>query len=522
MDTDHSRRSLLQAGAGLVVASAFPTTSAGARAARRAIARTGEFPSGVAAGHPGPRGISLWTRLGGHEQTRHLRLEVASDPDFRRVVVQRDVPAGPWRDFTVEERVQSKRLLPGERYFYRFATGTTSSPVGRFKVPLPADSDEPVRVAWFSCQRFEHGYFTPQAAIAAEDDLDLVLSLGDYLYEETGSSPIPDRDRTKAIGEPHNNVETLAQWRALWQLYRTDAGLQAMHAAHPYLAVWDDCEVEGNWAGNGPSSGPTPVDGRSVEFAVKQRNAFKAFFENMPMRSPRAEPRRIYRSLRLGGAEVFMLDTRQYRDPQPCGDAQMEPCPEAESPRKRLGDDQLRWLQAGLERSQASWKLLGNPQMLMAIDLPPGQPVGYDSWDGYAHERRLLTEHIRAQSVQDVVSLVGDVHCFFAGEVTTTGRTGGQPAAAEFVGTSVTHSELNLPGLPKDVSNQVTNQVILSNPHLTYAEFRHRGYAVATVSRDELLVDFKGVRTVTEPASDSFTVARFRLGRGETRPQRVG
>jgi len=478
------------------------------------IARAGTFPSGVAAGLPTTRGITLWTRLGELERSQRVWLEVARDPQFRRVIERRRVLADASRDFTARTRITGRALRPGEQYWYRFATRTTDGPVGRFRTARPADSREPVRIGFFSCQRWEHGYFTPQLGLAAEDDLDVVVSLGDYLYDQDTRA----RVRSDGTGSPNGHAETLAQWRAKHRLYRTDAALQAMHAAHPFVAIWDDCEVEGNWAGDEESASPGPErDPRQVPFATKRANAFRTFFENMPLeRFPRA-PTRIHRSLRLGRhAELFLLDSRQYRDPQPCaGGTPGQPCPDAELvERARLGAAQTDWLLDGLSRSGATWKLLGNAQMTMALDLPAGVPLETDSWNGYGVERRRLLEGVRARGVRNLTSIVGDVHVFLAGNLTTTGRAGGVPVGTEFVGASVSHDALDLSELSDEQEALLTERIVQANPHLVYGNLRRRGYGVLEARGDELVVEFKAVRSVAERRSPAALLKRFRVHSG--------
>ncbi len=518
-----TRRGLLTGAAaglgGLWLTGTFPRTGAAGAQLALPAARDVAFPSGVVAADPHVRGATVWTRVDGLDRSARLQVEVARDPGFAQLVYRQDVLAEAERDFTVHHRIDHPALAPAERYHYRFLTCDGSGPPGRFRTALPADSREPVRIGFFSCQRWEHGFFTPQAGIAAEDDLDLVGSLGDYLYEEDTGRDV----RFDGTGAPNGHAETLAQWRAKHRLYRTDPSLQAMHAAHPFAAIWDDCEVEGNWAGEGPSSGPSPVERRAIPFAAKRSSAFRAFFENMPLDRFAGEPTRIHRALRLGAnADLLLLDTRQFRDPQPCEDASLRPCPDGElTDRRRLGDAQQRWLEAELTGSRAVWKVLGNAQMMMALDLPPGQPVGVDGWDGYGVERTEVLELARARGVRNITSIVGDVHTFFAGTLTTNGRASGIPVGTEFVGTSVSHDPLQLAD-DGETSAAVTNRVMLANPHLAYANFRRRGYAVLEARPDELRVEFKGVRSVREPASETFLVRSFRVARDSTLVEPVG
>ena len=195
---------------------------------RPAPARGARFLQGVASGDPSPRGISLWTRLEQIERSATVELEVARDPDFRRVVERRQVVAGKGRDYTVEARVTG--LKPTEEYFYRFDAGERSSEVGRFRTLPPRGSRQPVRIGIFSCQDFVPGYYTAHAGLAAED-LDLVICLGDYIYERAFYEPVVREDKLGANGD--GEVQTLAEYRQKYSLYHSDPNLRAVRARFP-------------------------------------------------------------------------------------------------------------------------------------------------------------------------------------------------------------------------------------------------------------------------------------------------
>ncbi len=288
-----SRRDLLRAGAVLVL---FPAQAAAQRPPHRPIRRFGaaQFPQGVLSGDPTTGGITLLTVLGGVQGFGTARLEVAEDPGFRRVIATRDVPTGPATGYSLKARVTG--LAPRTRYWYRFETTRSHSPVGRFQTALPADSHETVRFACFSCADFTHGYYNAYDAMA-RDDLDFASPGRLHLRGVRGTSPEASRARRPAGSEvdPRPGVLreaiTLDDYRAKYALYRSDPALRRMHAAFPTVAIWDDHELENNYAGRPLDGGPGL---RRTVLGGPQAASYRAFFEAMPV-EPRG-PSRIYRS----------------------------------------------------------------------------------------------------------------------------------------------------------------------------------------------------------------------------------
>jgi alkaline phosphatase D len=449
-----------------------------------------------------------------------VRLEVARDPDFRRVIERRTLRVGPGRDHTIETRLGRRLLDPGEQYFYRFETRGGESPVGRFRTLRPPDSREPVRIAFFSCQDYQAGFYGAHSAIANED-VDLSICLGDYVYERTFYEG-PRKDTLGANGD--GEVQTLDEYRAKYQLYKADPDLQAMHAAHPFLAIWDDHEVEDNYAGS--NAGDATLQQR-VPFLERKSAAYQVFYDYMPFSRIAGTPRvgdDLYRRVHLGSnVELFLLDERQFRDEQPCDDQFFVPCPEAESePRRFLGGRQMNWLKRGLRESSATWKLIGNQLMIMSLELAQGAQIIKDSWDGYGQERRELMTHIASRGIENVSFLTGDIHTFFAGDVGLDGR-GPESFATEFVGGSITSL-----GVPETVEGTtgapltreqivlLTNNLRVTNPHLKYTEQLSRGYGIVEARPGELLVELKGVDALTR-TSEARSLGRMRVPSGTPR-----
>jgi alkaline phosphatase D len=512
-----SRRELLVAGGAGALTLASPINyGAIARASRYESAKAAKFMHGVSSGFPSPKAITLWTRLSGLSKSAKIDLEVATDKHFKHVVDTQKVKADKKRDFTVH--AQAKGLKPGTEYFYRFDTGDKSSTVGRFRTLPPANSKDPIKIAFFSCQDYEAGYYNAQAAIAKEKDLDLVICLGDYIYEHM-YYPGP-ADRKDTLGANHDgDVQTLAEYRSKYRMYQADKNLQAMHAAFPFVSVWDDHEVEDNYAGSSADSASTDPENtennndypRRVPFGDRRANGYKAFFEAMPRMQVKGDPTAIYGSVKLGSmVELFLTDQRQYRDPQPCEDALLTPCPDSDAPgRTMLGQTQKDWFKGAVAKSKATWKLWGSEVMVMNLDAG-GSHVNQDQWDGYGAERKEILESFAAAGVENLVVLTGDIHTFFAGNLTTAGGNGGTPIGVELVGGSVTSL-----GIPEALGVPSSSLAALASgdPWITYYDFDHRGYTVLEASKSELKAQYKFVDALTKGAKPT-TAASFRVASG--------
>jgi alkaline phosphatase D len=489
--------------AGAAAGAAWLAAPAWARKRPPRLARGATFPQGVAAGAPRRGGVSLWTRAEGLEgPPAPLLVQVASDAGFRHVVHQQRVLADPARDWTAQARVRTPKLRPAREYWYRFESADGGSGAGRFRTLPPRDSAQPVRIGFWTCQAWIEGYYSAHTALAAED-LDLVVCLGDFIYEYGGSSPLAGRD------DPVGTARTLDAYRAKYRLYRSDPALRALQAAHASYVMWDDHEVTNNYWREGASDG--------AGFAARKATAYRAWFEHQPV--PVIDGTRIHRSVRVGRhADVFLLDERQYRDEQPCGDSILTPCPDAKTPgRAFLGARQKAWLQDGLRRSTAPWKVLANGDMMMGLDQPaPGTPKFVDTWDGYQAERAELVSSWLRDGVRDVVVMTGDDHDNYAGVVTTTGHGDGTPGAVEFVVPSMTSqntSEILQSTEATATASETDARAV--NAHLAYVDQRHHGYCVLEASAEEATVTFRHVATVRERAAPVSTARAFRVRRGQ-------
>jgi alkaline phosphatase D len=512
---------------------------------RGAIAAGGTFGQGVAAGDPATDAITLWTRVEGLSGGSTVRLEIFENENETGGVFDGSVPVAGGNPIA---KVRVDSLEAGQQYYYRFSTGSDGSRLGRFRTARPPDSNEPVKIAFFSCQEFGSGYYHAHKDLADMDDIDLVVCLGDYIYEKAfDTTPVPERRQT---GE----AQTLEQYRATYDFYHTDQDLLAMRAKHPMTAIWDDHEVEDNYAEMLPGGA---TEQRKIPYRNRMANGYRTFFEYQPRFPVGGNQTRIYRSIRLGNAELFLLDSRQFRDNQVCspGDSFAAPnCPPTEynkPGRTLLGKEQLAWLKSGLESSSATWKIIGNQVQIMSLDVgSPRNPLNTDSWDGYGDERRELIDHIDDRDIRNVTFITGDIHTFFAGEVTRSGRLGGVEGAprppdtsegvieggvrraTEFVGGSITSKGIadrlqTTDPRPTDAISEGGNaQVRSNNPHIKYSNQSRKGYAIMSTGGNadrDLRVEYRAVCNVRDKDDKSVvTLARFQVARGEKAPQVTG
>jgi alkaline phosphatase D len=526
------RQFVTSAGSAAAAAIFAPQALAGGltRAAAAPLARGGRFRDGVMAGEPTPTAITLWSRVDELAGRASVDLEVARDRGFRQVVAHKRIATSGAVDHNVKARVTG--LKPYEQYYYRFATRTQDGPVGRFRTALPPDSQQPVKFAFYSCQDYTHGYYNAHE-LMARDDLDFVVCLGDYIYAETyharkDGTAVRD-DRIGSSGPDKTIVReavTLADYREKYRLYRSDKSLQKVQAKFPVVMLWDDHEVQNNYAGGEPDGGLPPAERYSNK---RKRNAYKAFFEAMPYFAPKGD--RIYRRLSFGKTvDLIVMDQRQYRANQPCNDAVAPACADWDQPRNFLGRPQMDWVKTQLRSSPAAWKVMANEVMMMPAKVLNDSFYSFDSWQGYPREREELLTFIESNAIKDVVFVTGDIHTFIAGDVRTQMGTG-NTVALEFVGGSITSQSLGETSLdagggvklPGNDRNPHTDPNVIGilrqvNPWVDQADFDHHGYGRVTATQQgfdcELvrLQTIKKKTTATVPA----TGYRWQVARGQT------
>jgi alkaline phosphatase D len=364
-------------------------------------------------------------------------------------------------------------------------------------------------MSFASCSQYEHGWFTSYRHLA-EDHPDLVVHLGDYQYEYRADTYVAPTGNVRDHKGPE--TETLANYRQRHAQYKSDPDLQEAHAAAPWLVVWDDHELDNNWADETPER---PQQG----FLQRRAAAFRAYYENMPLRPssmPRGIDMQLYRRVGWGRLAGFhMLDTRQYRDDQACGDGWDTDCPEAADPSRSItGAQQEQWLLDGFRRSSSRWDLLGQ-QVFFAqrdADAGPTRTTSMDAWDGYVASRDRIARGWVEAGVRNPVVLTGDVHAHWASDLKLDyDDPSAPPVGSELVCSSVTSG-----GDGSDAPAQ-GHPWMAHNPHLRFYN-NLRGYVRTTITPTELTADFRCVDHVSEPDAKAFTRATFVVHDGEPGP----
>ncbi len=405
-----------------------------------------------------------------------VEVEVATDAGFADVVLTSTVDAVPADAHTVH--LDATGLDPDTWYWYRFVASGWQSPVGRTRtMPAPGAMPAAFRFAQASCQSWTDGYYTAHEHLAQEE-LDLVVFLGDYIYEGGGRG-------IRAHNSPE--VKDLAAYRNRYALYKGDPNLQASHAAFPWVVTWDDHELDNNYSGLWTEDGADPA-----QFAVRKAAAYKAWWEHQPVRvaAPSGAALGIHRRVDVGAlARFHVLDTRQHRDAPACGGGPAFDCPERTAPgRTMLGAAQEGWLADGLASSPARWDLVAQSVVFSHMMILESV-YNMDQWDGYPIARQTLVDQLAAAGSCPVV-LSGDIHAAGAAHLTRDIEDPASPrVGTELVTTSISSTS-------SDALQSVIESILEGNPSIDYVNAQDRGYLRCTLSADALVADFRVVSTV--------------------------
>ncbi len=466
------------------------------------------FTLGAASGDPLPDGVILWTRLapdplaGGGMPAKavKVRWQVASDERMRTIVRSGTATARPEHAHSVH--VDVRGLEPARPYWYRFVVGDNETAIARTRTAPASDAlAKKLRIAHVSCQRYDSGYYTAYADLA-EHDLDLVVHVGDYIYESSGG---PVRDPAVPI------VVSLDDYRNRYALYKGDAHLQAAHAVAPFVLTWDDHEVENNYTGEFPQPGsPTPD---TTSFLARRADAYRAWWEHQPVRlpAPGGPDYPIFRRVPLGRlATLHVLDSRQYRTDQTCGTNDIGPrCDVAFDPETTvLGAQQERWIATGL-RGERRWNILANQVVMQQWRFAPGNQVwNLDQWDGYPVARDRMFAAMAAPGVADNVVLTGDVHSSWVG---TLAKDLDDPSS-EILGVEMVGPGIS--SVPSSALVSIEPAIHENSPHLRWSESTRTGWVRHDVTPNQWSSEYRLVDDARVEDSPVTSASSWVIGRG--------
>lgn len=544
-----TRRTTLAAISATAAVAALPTL------ARAATGGAEVFRHGVASGDPDATSVVLWTRVT-VSAPLEVEWEVASDPRFARIVRQGQASAGPERDFTV--KVLAEGLEPGGRYFYRFRAAGVTSRVGQTRT-LPVGQVEQLGIALASCSNFAFGYFNAYDAIARDGAVDFVLHTGDYIYEYGADGWGGDIARQIGrVHEPANEIVSLFDYRTRHAQYKTDTGSQAMLAAKPLLACWDDHESANNpWTGGAQNHQPD----KEGDWVDRRAASIQAYFEWMPVREPGPGRTRMqfWRTWVFGDlATLSTLETRHTArarqiDYDPYRKTITSYAAAREMERDTFGavgramlareleaDLTAAWTQSKL--GNLPWRLIGNPMPIARTRVPDVVGLGLipdpasqskplsaavdmawkgkwnlpfypDTWDGYDWARERLYSQAREAGVDDLVFLTGDSHSFWANRLA---NAAGQPMGLELGTSGITSpGDFIESGFDPATAAKLDAAFAEHNPEVVWTDNLHQGYVRVVLTRNEGRASFIAMSNIRSQRYTARPVSEWRMVRGD-------
>lgn len=509
------------------------------------------YPQSVASGDPLPNGVVLWTRIDPSQQAAPsgdmVAWQLAADPTFATVLIEGVALISADRDSTVKIPVANAVLAPFTNYYYRFLYNGIPSRTGQCKtLPAPDATLPQLKLGQIVCQDYGNGYYNALNYLAQEQ-VDYVVHLGDYIYETIASSsfqnnPVRTVPPFASGGAIPQNVD---DYRHLYQVYRSDANQQAVHEKFTYIQLWDDHEFANDCHQDfhpddnvAPNSATTPQP--------ELRQAANQAWSEYGLADVTFDPTQdwensiqVYRSFSFGTlAQLIVTDERLYRDGPPCGNDEAFQryfslgCSEmGDKSRSMLGQTQHDWFVNELQTSSATWKLWANEVMLMQLKLGPIY-VDLDQWDGYQQERNAILNVVKSGDIKNFVALTGDLHTFLAGYLKTDFDNPFEPHVgielmvgsitsanfAEEIEAAIPLASRPLPAKNMGVPPNLLDPVIrAANPWIEYWDSSTHGYAVLTITPSQMVCEYKAVTTITQPTATLVPLKTFTIPEGKVK-----
>lgn len=491
------------------------------------------FYHGVASGDPLEDRVIIWTRVTPEEMNEaaiEVSWKVATDVAMENVVREGMLMTDATVDYTVKIDVDG--LSAGTTYYYSFTAMGRNSLTGRTKTTPTGDQADHLKFGVVSCSNFQAGYFNGYGRLADQNDLDAVIHLGDYIYENGNFSYGDSSLWNDRLVEPGTEIVTEEEYRMRYGTYRLDTNLIRVHQQHPFITVWDDHESTNDSYKDGAQNHQPETEG---DWETRKEVSKKVYFEWLPIRDN--ETRSVFRNISYGDlVDLIMLDTRLEGREVQINNALDSVL--LDSARTLLGEEQKAWLFEQLSNSTAKWKVIGQQVIFSELNvgwaslLDPNQSyfeaesIFLDIWDGYPAERTQVVDYIKDNEIDNVVILTGDFHTTFAfdvadppmnlvlsnipgiGEIPSftpsdyDPATGANAVAVEFAVPSITSANFdeNL-DVPTALLFQATinNNVVdpgtgLSfgnpNPHMKYTDFIQHGFYILDIKADSVQADY--------------------------------
>jgi len=511
---------------------------------------TSIFPQSVASGDPQPDGITLWTRaVSPKPGLIQVGFEISADPEFKAIALRGVAQTDESKDYTLKAAVNSPHLQPSTTYYYRFIYEGTASRTGRFKTLPTAESEvNKVRFASISCQDYTNGYYNSHHFLA-EEEIDFVVFLGDYIYETVGDPSFQRGIRPLKLPSNQPFAATLEDYRFLYRTYNSDPNLQKLRERFAFINIWDDHEFASDcFQTNAPDQIP-------FHKSQLRQWATQAWIEYIPTnisfeidKEPLAATQ-IYRAFQFGNLlELVMTDERLYRDGPPSNQRSVQQqkylrqqrymipeCSERNHPnRSMLGNAQRQWFFDKMLNSSSTWKIWGNEVMTMQLKYlsiyatellgqsTPDLFMSFDQWDGYPVERAMLFSTLKEAGVKNFVTITGDFHTFVTGyQKVNFDDPQEEPIGVEFLVGSMASSNLaeTHNSNPQEFTNSsievMTQMLTASNPHIQYFNSTTHGYNLVEVTPESLTCTLKAVSNITTPKATISTLKVFRVPRDQ-------
>lgn len=464
------------------------------------------FYHGVASGDPTQNSVVIWTKLTLDKTVKSASVswEISTDNLFKTNLQKGTLTTNNDVDFTTKITVSN--LIPNTKYYYRFKHNKTHSLIGQTKTLT--DNLNPYKIAFAACSNYEWGYFNNYRFMAEDESIDLVVHLGDYIYEyavgKYGDTSIG------RLNVPNKEIISLSDYRTRYSLYRLDKDLMKLHQLKPFVTTWDDHEI----ANNAYVDGAQNHQKTEGDWYVRKSNATKAYYEWLPV-NKKAE-KHLYRSFEIGNLiNLIMLDTRI--DGRTAQVDSTTATNFLDTNRTILGKEQYKWLTEKLN-NKAAWNIVGN-QVPFGPMYQPDKIKGalyMDGWDGYPYEREKLIHFIEKMNLKNMVIVTGDYHSSFAMETDVKGTKDTiDNVAIEFVVTSITSAnddEYDKPELVKEYKDLY----LKNNPHMKYCNNTDHGYLILNVSKDELVAEFIYATTVRKPIANKIVEKTYTVKNGSS------